>query len=182
VIALTAVPFAPEHKGMVSGFACGNEPWAREAEAWIKGKLKRDGVYEAMKQGVRAWLFFTPNDALVGFGSLGTAKMHYPYEVPKAKLVNLIPSLAVHRDFQGGPAGAAPGERFSDQIVDFLITEARTTALLPVLLLFVDRDNARAMHVYQRAGFIHWPERPSDYDQGRNPCRMIVSLVDNPSE
>lgn len=145
---LYARTFTAAHLATVSNFDCGDDPWAASAIEWIKAPVERSGALKSMAdRGNRVWLYFDPNDALVGFGSLGTTRW------PKFnEPVSLIPQVAIQSRFQGQPTGE--GEiRYSHQIMDDLIGKASEDP--PDILVFtVDPMNARAVALYRRFGFI----------------------------
>lgn len=140
---------------------CGDEPWSRAATEWLLGS----DVWNSMqKLGTRVWLYRDESGVIVGFGSLGTTRRKWP--PPSGEYANLviIPMLGIDYRFQGKPAD--PRFRYSNQILSHLQYEAiqlfeshqragRST--LPVLMLYVHRDNARAIRLYEKFGFIAEP-------------------------
>jgi len=86
--------------------------------------------------------------------------------------------LGIQQRFQGKPADAPRNERFSAQILDYLIFEASShVERAPILALKVHRDTVRAMRVYEAAGFRHFPEKRSDFVLGKQVyCRMTMDV------
>lgn len=137
---------------------CGVEPWSRAATEWMLGSE----VWESIqKHGTRVWLYRNSQDVIVGFGSLGMTRRRWP--PPRGEYANfpIIPMLGVDHRFHGQPPD--PRHRYSNQIVSHLRFEAvqliqshqktgRTT--LPLLSLYVHRENLRAKRLYEKFGFV----------------------------
>lgn len=154
---LYADEFTEEDLSELLDLDCGNEPWSRAATEWILGTDKWDSI---QKHGTRVWLY--RNDTVVvGFGSLGITRRRWP--PPNGGYCNLliIPMLGIDHRFHGQPPDPHP--RYSHQIVSHLRFEAiqliashqesdRTT--LPLLSLYVHRENTRAIRLYEKFGFV----------------------------
>lgn len=106
-------------------------------------------------KSTRVWLYATEEDGLVGFSSLGTSKWALEPGSERIRL-SIIPWVGIQQRFWGQPDGEGE-RRFSDQILDHLLYEARLQDAEPYLGLFVDRRNVRAIRVYERAGFREVP-------------------------
>lgn len=142
-------------------FNCGDDPWSRAATEWMLGTEVRASIE---KYGTRAWLYRNDKDVIVGFGSLGTTRRRWP--PPNGGYCNLliIPMLGIDYRFHGQPPDPHP--RYSNQIVSHLRFEAirlvachreSGRATLPLLTLYVHRDNLRAIRLYKKFGFVEEP-------------------------
>jgi GNAT superfamily N-acetyltransferase len=159
---LEATPFGLELLPLMRSFDCGDEYWDREVANWINGTHPY-GVAHAIRNYKRfetdVWLYSTEEDGIVGFGSLGKSKWHWPLPTDERVPINIIPAVALARQFHGKPAGD-PGGRYSTQLLDHLIAQARKhTDRHPLLGLFVHPDNAKAIRAYRRVGFVDFPQR-----------------------
>lgn len=141
---LIAEEFSAAKLGKVSGFDCGDEPWAVYAAKWIAAPLNEHGALKAIAtRGTRVWLYFDlESDELVGFGSLGTTL--WPNYAPDR--VSVIPQLAIQRQFCGQPKGVGE-KKYSHQLLDDLIARARLQASHR-LVLTVDPANTSARRLY----------------------------------
>jgi len=160
---LVAVEFEKADQARLVGFTCGDNVWSRCVTEWILGS----DVLDSMQRGTRVWLFETQDEEIVGFGSLGPWNWRWPLPNGPKNSVLLIPMLGIATQYQGKPPD--PEWRFSNQILDHIIAEAKQLATASAqrprqLLLMVHRDNLRAMKVYERFGFqlIPGAERPHD--------------------
>ena len=136
-------------------FDCGSQDaWSRAATEWIVGR----DVWESIeKRKTKVWLYRNDSDVVVGFGSLGLTRRKWP--PPDGGYTNLliIPMLGVDHRFHGFPPDVR--YRYSNQIMSHLRFEAiqmsqqGSQTTLPVLTLFVHRDNARAIRLYEKFGF-----------------------------
>ena len=136
---------------------CGDEPWSRAATEWMLGS----DVWESMrKHGTRVWLYRNDSNVVVCFGSLGITRRKWPPPSGDYSNLLLIPMLGIDYRFQGQPPD--PRHRYSNQMVSHLRFEAiqlldahlkagRST--LPLLCLYVHRDNRRAIRLYEKFGF-----------------------------
>jgi ribosomal protein S18 acetylase RimI-like enzyme len=141
----------------LASFNCGEGPWAEAATEWIHGS----DVWESMQQRqTRVWLFRNDKDVVVGFGSLGLTRRKWP--PPDGTHVNMqiIPMLGLDYHFHGKPPDRE--WRYARQIVSHLRYEASASladhiragkSTLPILMLYVHRDNLRAIKLYQGFGF-----------------------------
>ncbi len=140
---------------------CGDESWARAATEWVLGTEVWDSIE---KHGTRVWLYRNDKDVIVGFGSLGITRRRWP--PPDGGYCNLliVPMLGIDHRFHGQPPDRE--QRFSHQILSHLRFEAiqlfkshqesgRST--LPLLSLYVHRENHRAIRLYERFGFLAKP-------------------------
>ncbi len=158
---LHADEFTEDDRSELINLNCGDEPWARAATQWMIGTEVRDSIE---KYRTRVWLYRNDQGVIVGFGSLGTTRRRWP--PPDGGYTNLliIPMLGIDYHFHGQPPD--PQQRFSNQILSHLRYEAiqfiksdqdsgRLT--LPLLLLYVHRENGRAIRLYEKFGFIAEP-------------------------
>ncbi len=156
---LRKIPFREELVRAVQGFDCGDEDWARPLAAWIRcsDPANEDGALYCMaRRKTQVWLYASEADGFVGYGSLGKTRWNVPEGSATRQYISLIPALAIHRPFQGKPSGAGV-VKYADQILDHLRFEAteavKTDGRLPLLGLFVDPRNEKAIRLYRRHGF-----------------------------
>ena len=161
---LFADVFSPADQSEMAGLHCGDSPWSRAAAEWIKGSDVCDSIE---KHQTRVWVFRNASDDIVGFGSLAATrwKRWPPPDGPRSRLL-YIPQLGIDSRFHGKPDD--PEWRFSNQIMDHLIHEARELALeihdtkpaskhVDLLFLKVHKDNIAAKKVYERFEFERLP-------------------------
>lgn len=134
---------------------CGNAPWEREVADWIADRIPDGVLHDTRHYRTEVWLYATEDDGLIGFGSLGVTKWQLSPGNPRVRLY-IIPNLGLDRRFHGQPDDGSE-DRFSNQIMDHLISEARTRAAAamgqpgacePLLGLFVHPQNHKARHIY----------------------------------
>jgi hypothetical protein len=176
---------------LVLDFDCAEQDpprvWEEEINDWIRADpATGDGALFWMAKGTQVWLYADEHDAVVGYGSLCQSRwpdLAVTQRVPKLKRVpiSLIPAVGMNRQFHGGPAGAAPEERYSTKIMHHLVCEARKhPERQPFLGLYVHPDNEKAIRLYRRMNFVDftqkcWNERAKvDYPS------MILKLADYP--
>jgi len=141
---------------MLEHFDCGPEPHAQEVTKYIKASVHDEGALFDMGRG-RAEVWVYANEALeiVGFGSLGTtAGWRWP-DSKKKTTVHHIPALGIDHRFRGKPTGPRE-DRYSQQIVDALIEQARTRAndaVARAITLYVDPNNTAGIRLYCRSLF-----------------------------
>jgi ribosomal protein S18 acetylase RimI-like enzyme len=140
---------------------CGDEAWSRAATEWMLGSE----VWESIaKHKTKVWLYRNDADVIIGFGSLGISRRRWPPPDGGYANILIIPMLGIDHRFHGKPPN--PDKRYSNQIISHLRHEAiqlieshqqseRTT--LPLLSLFVHRDNHRAIRLYEKFGFVAEP-------------------------
>lgn len=144
----------------MAGLHCGNSAWARASAEWIKGSEAVDSI---AKHQTKVWVFRNASDEIVGFGSLNATgwKRWPPPDGSRSRLL-YIPQIGIDSRFHGQPDD--PEWRFSNQIMDHLIYEARMLALeirdskppskhVELLFLHVHKDNVAAQKVYKRHDF-----------------------------
>ncbi len=132
----------------VQGFYCGDKPWAIAASQWIGADGNENPpVLASMARDppTEVWLYYSPNEELVGFGALGSTKWPPEYE-QNAILVQ----FAVASIFHGQPRGDGE-KKYSHQILDDVIGLAKQTEF-HWLLLTVDPENP-AIELYDLFGF-----------------------------
>src|SRR5262249_50409861 len=165
-ILLSKRPFQPAdiYLPAVQNFDCGTEPWELEVSDWIKGKP--GGVLDDLNRAgsCEVWLYGTAEDGLVGFASLSEPSWGYPNRSdPKP---NLIPMLGIQRQFRGKPDGLK-GDRYSAQIMDDIIAEARKhMERVPAIVLYVHPNNLRAIQFYRDTGFQDYHRTFTDQKSG----------------
>ena len=140
-----STPFDATKIDNVRSFRCGENRWEYAIAEWIKG----DRVLKSMIQrGTEVWLYYD-GDLLVGYGSLGKTRRKWLPPDGGYQNLSLIPSIAVHSDFQGKP-DTKP--RYSDLIIGDLIAKARDHGT-ELLVLDVHEENKRAIAFYNRYDF-----------------------------
>jgi ribosomal protein S18 acetylase RimI-like enzyme len=143
---LSTEDFDGSKLGSVQGFDCGPEEWAKYATAWIKAPPDQIGALKSMTRGTSVWLYYDPDDALVGFGSLGTTR--WPNF---GGGVAIIPQIGIDGAFHGQPRGH--GEtKYSHQIMDDLVGRALQLDV-DHLVLTVDPRNEKAIALYRSFQF-----------------------------
>jgi ribosomal protein S18 acetylase RimI-like enzyme len=94
---------------------------------------------------------------------------------PKIPLTVII-WIGIRKEFRGKPDGPREG-RYSAQILDDLIAEAlEDQETHPVLGLFVQTANVRAIELYRRAGFTEKLDSYMDRQTGVEYRRMAMIL------
>jgi hypothetical protein len=132
-------------------------PCDRAATEWLLGSE----VWQSIdKRGTKVWLYRTESGVIVGFGSLGmTCRRWPPSDGDYANLL-IIPMLGMDYRFHGQPPD--PPRRYSNQILSHLRYEAQHLltehqksrgGLLPLLMLYVHKDNRVAIRLYEKFGF-----------------------------
>jgi len=155
---LFADEFTREDIADLIDFDCGQEPWAQAATQWICGS----DVWESVRsRGTNVWVYRNNADVIVGFGSLGVTRRRWPPPDGGHSNFLFIPMLGIDKHFHGQPADEQ--FRYSRQIMSHLRFEAiqilsvhrlADRSTLPILSLLVHRDNARAIMLYERFGFV----------------------------
>jgi hypothetical protein len=185
--------FAPDHalRALLDGFDCREDRgrpatyWENEVNSWLSADpATREGaLYRIRKKDCKVWLYFNATTELVGYGSLGKSKwpdpgMNPPIRDLPAVPISLIPSVGIQTPFQSGPAGAAYEDKYSTQILNHLVIEARRKLgeRQPYLGLYVHPDNRRAIRCYQRYGFTDFPHPYPHQDAGVTYLNMILLL------
>lgn len=162
---LTIEAFSEERLSEVKDFYCGDETWSRAAEEWIKAPA--DSEYGALpsmnRHSNQVWLYYSPSETLVGFGSVGRARWRWPLSGGLHKQWSYIPQIAVGFEFRRQPPGPKAA-RYSHQIMAHLILESLTHGT-DLLGLHVHRDNSLAIAFYR--GFDFHLHRDVDGDYRR---------------
>ncbi len=148
----------------MAGLHCGDSAWARAASEWINGSEVFDSIE---KNQTKVWVFRNSADEIVGFGSLNATgwKRWPPPGGPRTRLL-YIPQLGIDSRFHGKPEH--PEWRYSKQVMDYLIYEARMLATeiretkppskhVDLLTLHVHKDNVVAQKLYKRFEFERLP-------------------------
>jgi ribosomal protein S18 acetylase RimI-like enzyme len=173
----------------VQDFCCGPNPWEQEVAVWIKSRTGDNSVLEDVNRyGLEVWLYRTEAGDLVGYSSLGTNTWSLPMPDGPKHLINYLPFLGVHQNFQGEPKDAPRDDKYAYQILDDLIeyAAARTAthpALQPYIGLSVDGRNRRAIQFYLNRGFADTKSPRKDKKSGVVYERMVLnisSLVTSP--
>lgn len=160
----------------VQDFDCGQEEWEREVSDWIKSEGPEGALAESSRSSrpCKVWLYESDDGQIVGFGSLGETNWGRRVEGDPNSPFTVIPNFAVQSRFQGQPANVSPDERYASLIMDDLIFEASEIPnRRPLLGLFVDVRNVRAIRFYERFGFQRLTSRV-DSDTGREYLRMVL--------
>jgi len=154
---LYATPLTSEaDQTRLVGFNCGTEHFAGHVAEWILGS----DVFDSIKRGTRVWIFETVAGHVVGYGSLGTTRWKWPLPDGQRTSLVIIPMLGMDSRYFGQPP--EPEWRYANQMMAHLIHEAtRLVSEWPrgdkkycrKLVLFVHRDNRRAIRFYERCGF-----------------------------
>ncbi len=163
----------------VQSFDCGNEPYQQEVANWLKGSLGADSALTSINHQERpgkVWLYRLEDGTLVGFGALGKSEWRWKGKKdPKIPLTVVI-WIGLGKEFHGQPPGPRE-QRYSWQILDDLIAEAlEDEETHPVLGLFVQTANVRAIELYRRAGFTEELEPFVDKQTGVEYQRMAMVL------
>jgi len=143
----------------VAGFVCGTRRFEKAMADWI---TRPDLLNYIAQRGNTVWLYFTPEDDLVGFGSLG-ASTWGPLDGPRFSLT-IIPALAIRSEYQGKPDDVEERDKFSHQIMRDLIGRAKPLGR-PILGLFVHPRNTRAIRLYVKFGFEKVQRAGNGHDQ-----------------
>jgi hypothetical protein len=176
---------------LIDGFDCREDRgrdatfWEQEVNLWLSADpaMREGALYRIRKKDCKVWLYFNQATELIGYGSLGKAKWPDPGmnpPIPDLPMVpiSLIPSVGIQTPYHGGPAGAAYADKYSTQILNHLVFEARKKLgeRQPFLGLYVHPQNHRAIACYRRYGFIDFPHPYSHPDAGVEYPSMILLL------
>ncbi len=180
---LQKVPFSETLLGVVADFDCGDEEWERPLASWIKAApdVENGALYEMRKRKGKldVWLHVNGSGDLVGYSALGASNWEWPTREDSRVPINVIPNVAIQRRFWGCPKEGPP--RYSTQIFEHLIFEARKhTERHPLLGLFVDPRNGRAIKAYLAAHFE--PYFRTCLDDAVEYQSMLLKLADAPTE
>jgi ribosomal protein S18 acetylase RimI-like enzyme len=153
---LRKIPFTEELLSVVQDFACGDETWELPLARWIKAAPSvKNGALGQMRKSkgkLEVWLHVNEADEVVGYSSLGQSNWEWPSANDPRVPISVIPYVAIQEQFWGQPKADPP--RYSRQILDHLIFEAaKHVERHPLLGLFVDPRNTRAISAYKKAGF-----------------------------
>jgi GNAT superfamily N-acetyltransferase len=175
---LVVTAFTEELLPVVQDFDCGSLPYEQEVAEWIKGS-QPGTVLQAMRKGTHVWLYSTPDDGIVGYGSLCRSNWSSVPNGRRDMPISLIPSVGVKTQFRGYPPGAEKDARYSRQIIRHLMYEARQYPIedrLPLLGLFVHPDNGLAHNFYEKLGFADYPQFFTDRETGDRYQGMLLKL------
>ena len=150
---LTAVPVVRSTVGQLAGISCGDTPAGRDASDWISD-LGWPTVTTELRRGTRVWAYRNAAGAWVGFSSMRID--WWMLDRPPQRLaVHYLPMLAIFGEHQGRPELTAGTPRYCYQVLAHLRAEAIAgLAATPLVGLSVRSDNAEAIHVYERVGFV----------------------------
>lgn len=151
---LDVTPLTHDLLPLMRDFDCGDRPWEREVADWINGNDPYGAGHALREQRAEIWVYSTEQDGIVGFGSLGQSNWRWPLPDDPRVPINIIPAVGIAKAFYGEPKDSAPEDRFSSQILQHLIAQARRhTERQPLLGLFVHPQNVPAIRLYDRIGF-----------------------------
>lgn len=120
----------------------------------------------------------TPRIPLLNRSGPGDLNLKWPTEHDPRVPVNVIPNVAIQKKFWGKPDADPP--KYSTQILEHLIYEARKhTERYPLLGLYVDPRNVRAIQAYTKCGFIRFHNTYRDEDV--EYISMILKLAGPPA-
>jgi len=162
---LQVLPFGEELFDVVKTFGCGAEPWEAEVADWIK---RRNGALRQVSRGrCLVWLYFTDEDDLVGYGSLGPHDWVWPDLNSPPRTTHHIPYMGVDARYQREPSDEPPEWRYSSQIIRHLLGQAireadENPSRERILGLYVHPANTRAIRFYERVGFQPYEKRFRD--------------------
>jgi hypothetical protein len=164
----------------LADFDCGDEPWQKPLADWIKAPpgVKNGALHELSKRKgkLEVWLHVNKSHEIVAYSALGVSNWEWPTSADPRVPISVIPNLAIQVKFWGKPVDPP---RYSKQILDHLIFEARKhSERQPLLGLFVDPRNERAIRAYQRAGFQTYFRRYAD--DGVEYQSMLLKLAQAP--
>jgi GNAT superfamily N-acetyltransferase len=176
---LQRIPFSADLLSAVQQFDCGSEPWELVVTAYLTAPVTEiesaaASVSRATDDPLHAdvWLYITDDGDLVGFGSLAKGNQRYPKPKNDPIPATVLIYLGADRRFHGKPDGPSH-ERFAALILRDLIAEARRLCEdRPLLTLYVDERNEKAIRFYKKAGFAELHRPYKDKSTGRLHKRM----------
>jgi len=186
---LERVQFTADLLPGVQHFDCGSEPWELIVSEYLKAPANEPDSAVASTllpnnhpHHARVWLYINQDGELVGFGALAKGNQRYPKPKDDPIPVSVLTYLAIDKRFHGKPE--VPSEqRYATRILRSLIDEAKYTAVdRPLLILFVDESNEKAIRFYQRAGFAELHKPYKDKATGRLHKRMYLVLERDASD
>ena len=174
-VVLKKIPFTPDLLPAVLGFDCAEHTpakiWEEEINDWIRADPKtKEGAIYRVKKGTQVWLYANEEDDVVGYSSLGKSKWPDPNVLEKVPdlpsvPISLIPAVGIDNRFHGGPVGAGRQEKYSSQIINHLISEARKHLdRQPFLGLLVHPENEKAIGLYRRMHFENFENKTYYHD------------------
>lgn len=182
---LQRIPFTVEMLPGVQQFDCGSESWERVVAEYLKAPdsepesaVASTLLPSSHPHHARIWLYINQDGELVGFGALANGNQRYPKPKDDPIPVCILTYLALDKRFHGKPDGPSE-QRFATRILRSLIDEAKLTAIeRPLLILYVDEANEKAIRFYQKAGFAELHKPYKDKATGRLHKRMYLVLDD----
>lgn len=151
---LKTILFDGEDASLFRDFHCGESLPAKLAEEWIKGPA----ALRSLQRGNQIIAYLNATDKVVGFGAIGRTHLLLPQLVGQRTEIAFIAMVAVAEAFQGQPQNVGITERYSGRIVQDLIERSRAFGL-PLLGLYCDPANVKAVSLYAKLGFQQLPER-----------------------
>ena len=138
-------------------FSCGDEPYETEIAEWIKNSGP-GCVLDDIRNGnvEEVFLFVKRPKTIVGYGALATEEweLHFAGAPPRNVRINVLAMVGMRKEFHGKPEEAKADERYSSQIMDALIAEAKKKPdRFAAIGLFVHPKN-KAKKLYERYNFI----------------------------
>ena len=162
---LTPLTFNQSLLKRVQSFDCGDSYYSQWIADVHQGALRNMEEYKNT-----VWIYESGDD-VVGYGSLGQIRWPFPPPNGPKEQVSYIPMLAVASAFQGQSDGNG---RYADQIVEHLISEARSSAFTRLCLMALD-TNVGALRLYKRNGFVDPQWSPHQTSIG-NFRRLVMTL------
>lgn len=173
------VLLTPDLLSVLAGFDCGTEPWAQEVNDYIHGD--QADVLGDLATGAEVFLYRADSGRLVGFGALSGSEWRYPdSRRSRREPLTVLLMYGIHKDYQRRPLGPVD-EHYSRRILRDLIARAGFhSERLPLLGLFVQVDNRKAIRAYEDEKFEKFSDPRRDPQTGFLYQRMLLKLHHRP--